>query len=359
MRLAIQICCLNEERTLPETLRALPRHVEGFDEVVFVIVDDGSTDSTAAVARAHGADHVIALNGHQGLARAFMAGLETCLALGADVIIHTDADNQYNAADITALAEPILQGRADLVVGARPISQIAHFSFSKKLLQRAGSWVVRSLSGTRVEDATSGFRAYTRDAALRLNIFNGFTYTLETLIQAGRGNLRVVSVPIRVNGPTRPSRLMRSTAQYIRRNGLAMAAAYIVYRPVMVFGGLAALLLLPGAALAARYAWFMLKGEGQGHVQSVIASGVLAVCGVLMIGLAVLGHLLSINRRLLEEVRYRQRVRDALQRETRRPMADAAADPANAEPVDIVIREQGPAGAARVATRATRGTPAP
>lgn len=359
MRLAIQICCLNEERTLPETLAALPRQVAGFDEVIIVIVDDGSTDSTAAVARAHGADHVVMLNGHQGLARAFMAGLESCIALGADVIINTDADNQYDAAGVPALVAPLLEGRADVVVGARPISEIPHFSLSKKLLQRAGSWVVRSLSGTRVEDATSGFRAYTRDAALRLNIFNGFTYSLETLIQAGRGNLRVVSVPIRVNGPTRPSRLMRSTAQYIRRNGLAMVAAYIVYRPVMVFGGLAALLLLPGAALAARYAWFMLKGEGQGHVQSVIASGVLAVCGFLMIGLAVLGHLLSINRRLLEEVRYRQRVRDARERETRRPMAAAAAEPATTKPVDIVVREQGPAGAARVAARAARGTPVP
>lgn len=359
MRLAIQICCLNEERTLPETLRALPRQVAGFDEVFIVVVDDGSTDSTGAVARAHGADHVVALNGHQGLARAFMAGLEACLMLGADVIVNTDADNQYDAACVPTLVAPILDGRADVVVGARPISQIAHFSLAKKLLQRAGSWVVRSLSGTRVEDATSGFRAYTRDAALRLNIFNGFTYTLETLIQAGRGNLRVVSVPIRVNGPTRPSRLMRSTAQYIRRNGLAMVAAYIVYRPVMVFGGLAALLLLPGAALAARYIWFMLRGEGQGHVQSVIASGVLAVCGFLMIGLAVLGHLLSINRRLLEDLRYRLRARHAQQRETRRPTTDAAADPATTELVDIVIREQGPAGAGRTAARAARGTPAP
>lgn len=307
MRLAIQIPCLNEEQTLPETMRALPRRVEGFDEVVWVVIDDGSTDSTAAVAAAHGADHVVRLNGHQGLARAYMAGIDACLALGADVIVNTDADNQYDARDIPGIVEPIVAGRADLVVGSRPISQIEHFSAAKKVLQRVGSWMVRTLSGTRVEDATSGFRAYSRDAAMRLNIFNSYTGSLETLIQAGRCNLRVACVPIRVNGPTRPSRLMRSSLHYVRRNGLAMLATYMIYRPVQVFGGLAAMLLLPGAGLAARYLWFMLRGEGAGHVQSVIASGVLAVCGVFMIGLAVLGHLLAINRRLLEDLRYQQR----------------------------------------------------
>jgi len=307
MRLAIQIPCLNEERTLPETLRDLPRHVEGFDDVIWVIIDDGSTDSTVAVAIEHGADHVVALNGHQGLARAYMAGLDACISLNADVIINTDADNQYDGDDIPALVAPILAGRADVVVGTRPIAEIAHFSPTKKLLQRAGSWVVRSLSGTSVEDATSGFRAYTRDAAMRLNVFNSYTGSLETLIQAGRSNLRVACVPIRVNGPTRPSRLMRSNFHYIRRNGLAMLATYMIYRPVQVFGLLASLMLLPGGALALRYLWFMARGEGSGHVQSVIASGVLAICGFLMIGLAVLGHLLAINRRLLEELRYQQR----------------------------------------------------
>jgi len=307
MRLAIQIPCLNEERTLPETLRALPREVEGFEEVIWVVIDDGSTDSTVAIARAHGAGHVVSLNGHQGLARAYMAGLDACIALGADVIVNTDADNQYDARDLPLLVAPILSGRADVVVGSRPISEIAHFSLTKKILQRAGSWVVRSLSGTRVEDATSGFRAFSRDAAMRLNIFNSYTGSLETLIQAGRSNLRVACVPIRVNGPTRPSRLMNSSLHYIRRNGLAMLAAYMIYRPVQVFGLLASLMLIPGALLAARYLWFMAQGEGAGHVQSVIASGVLAICGFLMIGLAVLGHLLAINRRLLEELRYQQR----------------------------------------------------
>jgi len=308
VRLAIQIPCLNEEGTLPETLRDLPRRVAGFSEVIVVVIDDGSTDSTGAVAREHGADHVVTLNGHQGLSRAHMAGLDACLALGADVIVNTDADNQYDARGVTVLVAPILAGAADVVVGARPISEIAHFSWTKKALQQAGSRVVRSLSGTRVQDATSGFRAYTRDAAMRLNIFNSYTGTLETLIQAGRSNLRVVSVPIAINGPTRPSRLMRSNLHYIARNGLAMLATYMIYRPVQVFGLLATLMLVPGAALAARYLWFMSRGEGSGHIQSVIASGVLAICGVLMVGLAVLGHLLAINRRLLEELRYQQRL---------------------------------------------------
>ncbi len=324
MKLAIQIPCLNEERTLPETLRDLPRRVDGFDEVVWIIVDDGSTDATAATAREHGADHVVRLNGHQGLARATMAGFDACLAAGADVIVSTDADNQYDARDLPALVGPILAGRADVVVGSRPIGEIAHFSLAKKVLQRAGSWVVRSLSGTRVEDATSGFRAYSRDAAMRLNIFNSFTGSLETLIQAGRCNLRVACVPIRVNGPTRPSRLMRSSLHYIRRNGLAMLATYMIYRPVQVFGLLAALMFLPGAALAARYLWFMMQGSGAGHIQSVVASGVLAVCGMLMVGLAILGHLLAINRRLLEELRYQQRIAAS-----NKPWAPAA---------DIVIR---------------------
>lgn len=307
MRLFIQIPCLNEESAIPETLRHLPRHVEGFAEVRWLIIDDGSTDDTAGVARSHGADHVVSLNGHQGLARAYMAGIDACLSLGADVIVNTDADNQYDARDIPALVAPLLAGGADVVVGSRPIAEIAHFSLTKKLLQRLGSWVVRTLSGTPVEDTTSGFRAYTRDAAMRMNIFNSYTGSLETLIQAGRSNLRVRSVPIRVNGPTRPSRLMRSNLHYIRRNGLAMLATYMIYRPVQVFGLLAAALLIPGSILAARYLWFMWQGAGAGHIQSVIASGVLAVCGFLMIGLAVLGHLLAINRRLLEELRYQQR----------------------------------------------------
>ena len=267
-----------------------------------------------------------------------MAGLDTAVAMGADVIVHTDADNQYDARDVATLVDPILKGKADLVVGARPISTISHFSLSKRLLQRAGTAVVRSLSGTDVEDAPSGFRAMTRDCALRLNVFNRFSYTLETIIQAGRSNLRVASVPVRVNPPTRPSRLARSTGHYVARSGLAIVGAYLVYRPAKLFGVLAAGFLVPAGALATRYLVLMGMGQGKGHVQSVIASGVLGLCAVFMVALGVVGHLMGINRRLLEEIRYQQRAG--------RP---ARAEAATEHAVEIVTRPHFPALALRPA----------
>jgi hypothetical protein len=236
-----------------------------------------------------------------------MTALEASIGAGADVIVHTDADNQYDARDIEALVKPIGTGRADIVVGARPISAIRHFSWGKRVLQRVGSAVVRSLSGTDVADAPSGFRAYTRDAALRLNVFNGFSYTLETLIQAGRDNLRVESVPVRVNPPTRRSRLARSSLHYVARSAAAIVSAYIAYRPVRLFGALAAAFLLPAVILAGRYGVFMLQGAGKGHVQSVIVASALGACGVFMLAIGAVAHLLSVNRRLLEELRYMQR----------------------------------------------------
>ncbi|REJ74808.1 MAG: glycosyltransferase family 2 protein [Acidobacteria bacterium] len=307
MKLVIQIPCYNEQDDLPTTLAALPREVPGIDSVEVLVIDDGSTDDTVSVARRCGVRHVISNAGNQGLARTFMNGLEQSIALGADVVVNTDADNQYNADDIAELVAPIVSGRADIVVGARPIRSIEHFSPVKKVLQRIGSTVVRSLSGTRIADAPSGFRAFSRDAALRLNVFSRYTYTLETLIQAGHSNLRVVDVPIRINGPTRPSRLIRSIPTYVRRSILDLFATYVIYAPARLFGWLAALFLVPGAVLAARYVYFVAIGEGTGHVQSVIASGVLAVCGVFAVAIAVLAHLLAINRRLLEELRYLQR----------------------------------------------------
>jgi glycosyltransferase involved in cell wall biosynthesis len=309
MKLVIQIPCYNEEEDLPRTLAALPTSIPGVDTIEVLVIDDGSTDQTVAVARQNRVRHVFSNAGNQGLARTFMNGLQAALAAGADVIVNTDADNQYNADDISLLVQPIVEGRADIVVGARPIQSIEHFSPIKKTLQRLGSTVVRSLSGTRIADAPSGFRAFSRDAALRLNVFSRYTYTLETLIQAGHSNLRVIDVPIRVNGPTRPSRLIRSIPTYVRRSILDLFATYVVYSPARLFGWLAALFLLPGGVLAARYAYFASIGEGTGHVQSVIASGVLAVCGVFAIAIAVLAHLLAINRRLLEELRYLQRSR--------------------------------------------------
>ncbi|MHC4696352.1 MAG: glycosyltransferase family 2 protein [Planctomycetota bacterium] len=305
LKLIIQIPCFNEEEALPATLADLPREIEGFERVEYLVVDDGSRDDTARVAREAGVDHIVRLNGNHGLARAFMAGVLAAVCRGADVIVNTDADNQYNAADIPRLVEPILQNRADIVVGARPIDSIAHFSPLKRFLQRLGSHVARTLSNTEVRDAPSGFRAMTRDAALRLNVFGNYTYTLETVIQAGRSNLRIVDVPIRVNGPTRPSRLIRNMFQYVRRSVVTMCNAYLIYRPMPVFAALAMSFLVPAFALAVRYLYLaFVLGSGTGHVQSVIASGVLAVCGVLIIAIGFVAHLLGINRRLIEEVRY-------------------------------------------------------
>lgn len=334
-RLAIQICALNEEATLPATLNALPRKVAGFDSVRIIVVDDGSADRTAEVAAQHGADVVVRHAGRQGLARAFMSAVEASIAEGADVVVHTDADNQYDARDIPALLAPITAGRADIVVGARPIETIRHFSFTKRLLQRLGTRVVRSLSGTDITDAPSGFRAFTRDAALRLNVFGSFSYTLETLIQAGRSNLCVVSVPVRVNPPTRPSRLARSSLHYTLRSAGAIIAAYIAYRPVAVFGVLAAAFALPSVVLAARYLAFMLQGAGKGHVQSVIVASGLGGCAVFMLAIGAIAHLLAVNRRLLEEIRY-------LERASR---ASTAAQPPQSAPITVRPRAALPATA--------------
>lgn len=312
MKLVIQIPCLDEEKTLPATLADLPREVPGFDRVEWMVIDDGSTDRTVEVARSLGVDHVVRMNGNQGLARAFMTGLVEAVERGADVVVNTDADNQYRADDIPLLVEPIRDGRADVVIGSRPISTIRHFSLVKRWLQRLGSWVTRALSRTRVRDAPSGFRAFSREAALRLNVFSSFTYTLETIVQAGQTNLRVVDVPVRVNPPSRPSRLIRSLDDYVRRSVFDLLATYLVYRPVRAFGLLAALFFAPALFLAGRYLVYVALGEGAGHVQSVIASGVLAICGFLTLGLGVVAHLLGVNRRLLEELRFLAR-RDRLE----------------------------------------------
>lgn len=310
MKLVIQIPCYNEEEHLPQTLRDLPREVEGFDEVEIMVVDDGSTDRTAEVAREHGAS-VFSMNGNRGYGRAWISGLIEAVERGADVVINTDGDNQYRGADVPALVRPILEGRADIVVGERPVMEIEHWSALKKFLQRLGSRVVRRLSGTDVADAPSGYRAMTRDAAIRLNLFNHWSPSLETLVQAGRSNLRVVNVPIGVNGPTRPSRLMKSMTHYIRRNGMNMVSAYVIYAPQRLFGLLALLFFVPSLILAARYLILVYGFGSTGHVQSVVVGAALFLCGVFTAMIGVVAHLLAINRRLLEELRYLERSRRA------------------------------------------------
>ena len=312
-KLIIQIPCLNEEATLAITLADLPRVVPGFERVEWLVVDDGSTDRTVEVARRNGVDHIVSLPTNQGLARAFMAGIEASLRLGADVIINTDADNQYDARSIPALVAPILAREALIVVGARPIDQIEHFSPVKKLLQRLGSWVVKQASGTVVADAPSGFRAIHRDAAVRMNVFNSYTYTLETIIQAGRNGIAIASVPVGVNGDLRPSRLVRSIGSYVARSILTVVRIFVLYKPLRFFLGLAIIVALPAVIVFVRFLYHFAIGEGAGNIQSlVLGAGLLAVSGILAVG-GILADLIATNRRLLEEIRERQ-LRAELQR---------------------------------------------
>jgi glycosyltransferase involved in cell wall biosynthesis len=273
--------------------------------VEWLVVDDASTDGTAQVARRHGVDHVVSLRHGHGLARAFLAGLEASLKLGAHTIVNTDADNQYAADCIPALVRPILEGRADMVIGERPIMHMGEFSRAKKWLQRLGSWVVRIASNTNIADAPSGFRAIHRDAALRLNVFGHHTYTLETIIQAGRKNFKVMSVPVRVNRPERPSRLVRSVPEYVRRSALTILRIFIVYKPLRFFALLGLLFLVPAILLGVRYLYFFYTGHGSGHVQSLILSSILFVTGVVLFAVGVLSDLIAVNRSLLEEIRSR------------------------------------------------------
>ncbi len=307
MKLIIQIPCYNEEKTLPITLGDLPRSLKGIDKVEWLIINDGSIDSTVEVAKQHGVDHVVNFKKNRGLADVFMAGLDACLSLGADVIVNTDADNQYCADDIPALVQPILEGKADIVIGARPISQIQHFSFIKKLLQKFGSYIVREVSKTDIADAPSGFRAISRDAALKLNVFNSYTYTLETIIQAGRKNMAIVSVPIRVNEDLRPSRLMKSISGYVRRSIITIIRIFMVYEPFKFFVRIGMFLFLVGTAIGIRFLWLLLTGDGNGHVQSLILASILMVMGFQSMLAALIVDLLAVNRKLMEDIQYRVR----------------------------------------------------
>jgi glycosyltransferase involved in cell wall biosynthesis len=300
MKLIIQIPCFNEEGQLPTTLSRLPREVPGFDLVEWLVIDDGSTDATIGVARANGVDHVVRLTNHKGLAAAFQAGLDAGLKLGADVIVNTDADNQYEGADVPKLVAPIVRGEADMVVGDRQIDKIAHFSPGKRLLQRLGSWVVRQASATEIPDTTSGFRAYNREAALQMQAVSKFTYTLETIIQAGKLLVAIKDVPIRTNAKTRESRLFPSTAAYVRRNALSIFRIYSQYQPLKVFWGGAVLMGVPALAVFIRFLIYYVENphSAHGHIQSLIAGAVLFIAAMLLGALGVIGDLLDAQRTL-------------------------------------------------------------
>ena len=303
MKLIIQIPCYNEAETLAIALSALPREVEGFDSVEWLIINDGSTDDTVKVAKENGVDHIVNFKHNQGLAKGFMAGIKESLKQGADVIVNTDADNQYEARDIPKLTQPIIDGRAEYVIGTRPISETEHFSTSKKLLQKLGSWVVRKASHTDIPDAPSGFRAISRECAMQLNVYNNYTYTLETIIQAGQKNMAITSVPVRTNEDLRPSRLLSSIPNYIKKSVVTIARISVVYKSFQFFMTIAAILFGLGFLLALRYLYFYFTGEGDGHTQSVILSGVLMGMGFQTGLIAFIADLLSVNRKLLEELK--------------------------------------------------------
>ena len=307
MKLIVQIPAFNEARTLQATIQDIPTEIPGIDTIELLVIDDGSTDKTIQVAKASGVHHIVRLPQHVGLAGAFIAGLEASLTNGADIIVNTDADNQYQGKDIPRLLDPILKGRAEIVVGDRGVATLQSFSRSKRLLQRFGSKVIQVASGLNTPDATSGFRAISREAALRTIVLSEYSYTLETLIQAGAGNIAVEYVPISINPPTRPSRLMKNVAQFIAQSSTTLLRAYTMYRPLRVFSFIGGVLITGGAALGIRYLYFFLIGQGAGHVQSVILASVLLIVGFQVLLIGLLADLIGFNRKIMEETLYRIR----------------------------------------------------
>jgi glycosyltransferase involved in cell wall biosynthesis len=302
MKLIVQIPAFNEEATLAQALRDIPKKIDGFASIETLVIDDGSTDNTVEVARKAGASHILQLKSHRGLASAFVAGIDAALRLGADVIVNTDADNQYNAADIAKLVDPIVKGTAEVVIGDREVASSPHMSPLKRTLQRIGSWTVGLASGLDVSDVTSGFRAFSRDAAMQINVFNPFTYTLETVIQAGNRNLGVQSVAVRTNAPTRPSRLYRGIGTYVRKSMATIFRVYALYRPLKTFFAIGSLLMLLGGLLGVRFLWFFLQGDRGGHVQSLILCAVFLISGFQTWLIALLADLIAVNRRLSEDM---------------------------------------------------------
>ena len=307
MKLIIQIPCFNEEGTLKDTLDDLPRYIEGVDKIEYLIIDDGSSDETINVAREWGVNYIVTFTKNKGLAKGFMAGIDVCLENGADIIVNTDADNQYCGEDIEKLIEPILNQQADIVIGERPIAEISDFSPVKKKLQRLGSWAVRQASKTDIPDAPSGFRAFSREAALRLNVVNDYTYTLETIVQAGREKISITSVPIRTNPAVRPSRLAKTMLGYVRTSMLTILRAYLIYKPLKAFMFLSLFPAIPGLIIWIRFLYYFITAGGAGHIQSLIFACTLIIIGFVCIMIGILGDTICANRKILQDVQYHTR----------------------------------------------------
>jgi len=311
MKLIIQIPCYNEAQILPKTLSQLPRSVDGFDQVEILVIDDGSTDETPKVARENGVDHIVRLSRHRGLAQAYAYGLDACLRLGADVIVNTDADNQYKAEDINRLVEPILKGESEMVIGDRGVRTIEHFEPHKRLLQRIGSRVVSITAGFEIPDATSGFRAITREVALETMVLSNYSYTLETLIQAGAKKTRVSFVPVETNPPERPSRLFRNIRNYLVNSTVTLMRSFAMYRALRIFTIISIVMLLLGSAIGIRFLIYYFQGQGSGMIQSLILAAVFLIVGFITFLIGLIADLVSFNRKILEEVLIRLRKQDS------------------------------------------------
>ena len=310
MKLIIQIPCYNEAETLEIALNDLPKHIDGIDQIEYLIINDGSKDNTVEVAKKWGVNYVVDFKRNKGLARGFMAGIDACLRNGADIIVNTDADNQYCGDDIEKLVRPIIEGKSDIVIGERPIDNTEHFSPLKKKLQHFGSWVVRKASNSDIPDAPSGFRAYSREAALRLNVTNEYTYTLETIVQAGREKIAMTSVPIRTNGELRPSRLFSSMFGYVKKSMVTIVRAYIMYKPLTFFTIVGLVPFLIGVGLGIRYLVYMALGTAGGHVQSLILAAVLLMMGFMTFTIGLQADIIAKNRKLLEDIQWHVRKTD-------------------------------------------------
>ncbi len=328
MKLIIQIPCLNEAQTLEIALNDLPKHIDGIDEIEVLIINDGSVDNTVEVARNWGVNYVVSFTRNKGLAKGFMAGIDACLRNGADIIVNTDADNQYCGADIEKLIKPILEKKADVVIGERPIDDTEHFSPLKKKLQHFGSYVVRVASKTDIPDAPSGFRAFSRDAAMHLNVMNNYTYTLETIVQAGRTSMAITSVPVRTNGELRKSRLFHSMFGYVKRSMITIVRAFMMYRPLTFFSILGIIPFTAGLALVVRFLIYFIKGAGNGHIQSLVFSSTLMLLGFMTFIVGLQADVIANNRKLLEDIQFRVRRLDYNERAREEKQAQEEGDKA-------------------------------